>query len=62
MSKGLIGSHDGRMTNAIEDVMDWVAANRSEKGDSHKVGDANRDDAWPMIHVVGALIVRLDAR
>ena len=59
-AKGLLAAHDARMTQAIEDVMDWVAADRSEKGDSHKGADAaTKDDALFIIHVVGALIVRL---
>jgi hypothetical protein len=58
-AKGLLAAHDARMTQAIEDVMEWVAADRSEKGDSHKADAATKEDAWFTIHVVGALIVRL---
>jgi hypothetical protein len=58
-AKGLLAAHDERMTQAIEDVMQWVAADRSEKGDSHKADKAANEDAWFIIHVVGALIVRL---
>lgn len=58
-SKGLLAAHDARMTKAIEDVMEWVSADRSEKGDSHKAETAQKEDAWFIIHVVGALIVRL---
>jgi hypothetical protein len=57
--KGLLAAHDIRMTQAIEDVMQWVAADRSEKGDSHKADTAQKEDAWFIVHVVGALIVRL---
>ena len=55
----LLAAHDDRMTQAIEDIVQWVAADRSEKGDSHKADAADKADAWFMIHVVGALIVRL---
>lgn len=58
-AKGLLAAHDARMTQAIEEVMEWVSADRSEMGDSHKVDNAGKDDAWFIIHVVGALIVRL---
>lgn len=58
-SRGLFAAHDARMTQMIEDAMQWVAADRSEKGDSHKADAAEKDDAWFIIHVVGALIVRL---
>lgn len=58
-AKGLLAAHDVRMTKSIEDVMEWVSADRSEKGDSHKTDDATKEDAWFIVHVVGALIVRL---
>lgn len=58
-AKGLLGPHDATLTRAIEDTMSWVSANRSEKGDAHKADAASNEDAWLMIHVVGALMVRL---
>lgn len=39
--------------------MEWVSADRNAKGDSHKADKAAKDDAWFIVHVVGALIVRL---
>jgi hypothetical protein len=39
------------MTDAIENVMKWAAADRNVTADT--------EDAWLIIHVVGALIVRL---
>ena len=58
-AKGLLAAHDARLTKAIEDVMEWVSADRNAKGDSHKADKAAKDDAWFIVHVVGALIVRL---
>jgi hypothetical protein len=58
-AKGLLAAHDVRMTQAIADTMAWVSADRDEKGDSHKADAAAKEDAWFIIHVVGALIVRL---
>jgi hypothetical protein len=58
-AKGFLAAHDVRMTQAIEDVMEWVSADRSEKGDSHKADESEKEDVWFTIHVVGALIVRL---
>ena len=58
-SKGLLAAHDERLTKAITDVVDWVAADRSATGDTHKADKAAKADAWFMVHVVGALIVRL---
>jgi hypothetical protein len=58
-AKGLLVAHDVRLTDAIEDVMVWVAAQRNVKGDTHNADKAAKEDAWFIIHVVGALIVRL---
>lgn len=57
--KGLLGAHDTPLVDAVERTMHWVAADRSEMGDTHHATQATRDDAWLVVHVVGALIVRL---
>lgn len=57
--KGLLGAHDAKLTRAIEATLDWASANRSQRGDAHHATDAERDDAWLMVHVVGALVLRL---
>jgi hypothetical protein len=57
--KGLLGAHDTPLVDAIEKTMHWVAADRSEMGDAHHATQATREDAWLIVHVVGALIVRL---
>lgn len=58
-SKGLFGPHDSKMTDALKDIAEWVSADRSQTGDTHKVTEATIEDAWLTIHVVGALILRL---
>jgi hypothetical protein len=58
-NKRLLATHDDRMTEAIESVMVSAAALRNEKSDSHWADRATKEDAWFIIHVVGALIVRL---
>lgn len=58
-TKGLLKAHDERLTNAIVDVVDWVNADRTASGDVHRAGDAAKADAWFVIHIVGALMVRL---
>lgn len=58
-SKGLLGAHDTPLFETFEKAMHWVAADRSEKGESHHLSDATLDDAWLIVHVVGAFIVRL---
>jgi hypothetical protein len=57
--KGLLGAHDTPLVDAIEKTMQWVGADRSEMGDAHHATLATREDAWLIVHVVGALIVRL---
>jgi hypothetical protein len=58
-SKGMLASHDGPMLEAIDQVMSWVSADRSTTGDAHVVTDPSIDGAWPIVHIVGALILRL---
>lgn len=57
--RGLLAGHDQAMTDAIHKFIDWASADRSESGDGHKHADTALADAWLMVHVVGALIVRL---
>ena len=59
--KGLLAAHDVPTLDALEKSLHWVAADRSETGDSHHLTDASRDDAWLIVHVVGAFVVRLAA-
>ena len=58
-SLGLLGDHDSQLRQAISKIGSWVAADRAEKGDAHPGGTATIDDAWLIVHVVGALILRL---
>lgn len=58
-SKGLLAPHDATLTAGIEQFLSWASADRSESGDGHHVSPATRADSWLMIHIVGALIVRL---
>jgi hypothetical protein len=57
--KGLLGAHNTPLLEAVERAMHWVAADRSQSGESHHASEATRDDAWLIVHVVGAFIVRL---
>src|SRR5581483_2540710 len=57
--RGIFAAHDAALTDGIEKIAHWVSADRSEKGDSHKVVQVKIEDAWLTLHVVGALIVRL---
>ncbi|GAB3575856.1 hypothetical protein GCM10027406_08020 [Leifsonia lichenia] len=57
--KGLFASHDERLTHALDDMMQWVSADRSSMGDAHHSTSPLPEDAWLTVHIVGALIVRL---
>ena len=49
---GLLAQHD-------KNLLDWLSADRSSTGDSHKASKAEASDAWFVVHVAGALILRL---
>lgn len=57
--KGLLGPHDDLLAQAIDKALNWVAADRSQMGDAHQATAASREDAWLIVHIVGAMIVRL---
>ena len=56
---GLLAAHDAKLEAGIFKFLDWASADRSQSGDGHRVSDASRADAWLMVHIVGALIIRL---
>jgi hypothetical protein len=58
--KGVLAPHDQTLGDAIAKIGDWVSADRSEMGDGHRgASAATRDDAWLIVHIVGALVLRL---
>lgn len=57
--KGLVVGHDQNLVDGISKFMDWAGADRSTTGDGHQHSEALREDAWLMVHIAGALIVRL---
>jgi hypothetical protein len=57
--KGLLARHDSPLVNAIDKILNWVSADRSELGDAHEVSSAAVDDAWFTVHIVGAILLRL---
>jgi hypothetical protein len=57
--RGLLAPHDAKLDQSISNIMDWVSADRSTLGEAHHVSDATVEDAWLIVHVVGALILRL---
>lgn len=57
--RGVLAAHDQKLIDGIERFLHWASAERSQTGDAHKHSDATLDDAWLMVHVVGALVLRL---
>jgi hypothetical protein len=57
--KGLLGSHDGPMTEMLQRLIDWVSADRAAMGDAHHATQPSIEDGWLAVHIVGALILRL---
>ncbi|MCS5721082.1 hypothetical protein N1028_02370 [Herbiconiux sp. CPCC 203407] len=57
--KKILSAHDAPMLEAIEKVFHWVSADRSASGDGHNSSPAELEDAWFIIHVVGAILVRV---
>ncbi|GLE53739.1 hypothetical protein ATCCBAA256_33020 [Mycobacterium montefiorense] len=55
---GLVKGNDTPLTKTIADTVSWVAATRND-GEAHWASDATMSDAWMVVHVVGALIIRL---
>ncbi|MFF2486255.1 hypothetical protein ACFVSU_07650 [Microbacterium sp. NPDC058062] len=54
----------GADRSLMKPLIDWVNADRSDRGNAHRhrEGDVTKADAWLMMHVVGALMVRLSNR
>ena len=60
ISSGILLGHDEKLVVAIVSLSNWVEADRSNLGDAHHdASEADLDNAWLTIHVVGALILRL---
>jgi hypothetical protein len=58
-TKGILAPHDDKLAAALRSIGEWVEADRSTLGDAHSAGDVDRDDGWLIVHIVGALILRL---
>lgn len=58
--KGILAAHDESMLSGIRKIFDWVSADRSNMGNVHKSPSDALEDAWFIVHVVGAILVRLN--
>jgi hypothetical protein len=66
---GLKGNTVSKLINAAIDsgklapydrkIGEWLEADRSNKGDAHNAKATSPEDGWLVVHVVGALLVRL---
>jgi hypothetical protein len=57
--KGLLTGTDTPLTESIIKAVNWVAAKRNQ-GEAHRGSpDISMSDAWMVVHVVGALAIRL---
>jgi len=52
IAKGYLTPYDSKLA-------EWLEADRSLKGDAHNADDADRTDAWLVVHIVGALVLRV---
>lgn len=58
-TKGLLTGADTPLTESIGKTVNWVAAKRNQ-GEAHRGDpDINMSDAWMVVHIVGALTIRL---
>ncbi|SBS79291.1 hypothetical protein MHPYR_710018 [uncultured Mycobacterium sp.] len=57
--KGLLAGADTPLTESILKTVNWVAAQRNQ-GEAHRADPGtDMSDAWMVVHVVGALAIRL---
>ena len=59
VGRGALVRHSAKFGDAIDAIAHWVNADRSDTGDTPNLAKATTEDAWFVVHVVGALIVRL---
>jgi hypothetical protein len=57
----LLGPYDDKLADALDDLVDWVNADRAGRGSAHLVRAPDRQDAWLALRVVAALLLRLEA-
>ncbi|MFZ2175945.1 MAG: hypothetical protein WAW17_18285 [Rhodococcus sp. (in: high G+C Gram-positive bacteria)] len=58
-NQGILRSNDTPLIDSIEKTINWVATKRNDGEAHHANPDSDLSDAWMLVHVVGALIVRL---
>lgn len=56
---GLTKGNDTPLTESIGRTVNWVAAKRNDGEAHHGDPDVEMSEAWMVVHVVGALIIRL---
>lgn len=56
---GWLAGRDAKLTESFEKLQDWITGERNQNSDVHPSEGTSIDDAWFMVHIVGAFIVRL---
>lgn len=58
-ASGLLLGSDDKLAVSITHAVGWAAVERNERSDAHRGSEADVADAWMMVHIVGAVILRL---
>lgn len=60
---GVLGGANSPLAEAMEKTTAWTASVRNQRSDAHAVDPTvNKEEAWLMVHVAGALILYLTGR
>ncbi|RFA08071.1 hypothetical protein B7R54_01710 [Subtercola boreus] len=63
LNQGLLKGYDAKLIDTVVRASEWVSAERNNNGDAHKDGSSSlKEDAWLIIHIAGALILRLSGQ
>jgi hypothetical protein len=56
---GLFSGIDGKLGAAVDNLCDWVASVRNQRGDAHPAAQPDRADAELVFRIVVTLVLRL---
>lgn len=57
----VVSGVDLRLLNALIDCMNWISGIRNQKGDAHPGENVQLEDAWFVLRILGALILRFES-
>lgn len=58
-TKELLTGSDSPLLEGVSKTLDWVSGVRNTRSDAHQMEDVKPEEAWMMVHIVGALMLRL---